>query len=276
MIVLKLSTSLKSTTRTFYIYFTITYVEIPILNSLIFFSRDFLKRCDEYGFWDSNNQSLVPTKRENETQDQMELLTKMVTDRNSKIQKYKAKKQLEDEVKQLKLVMDRDQDDDSTKREFYIKLIKSSVLDAHDEIQSLNTEKQILEHMKQMKKDNPHGEKPPPKHTPKPLKPIIITRDAAQKAVYGLGYPSFPTMTVEEFYEQRVADGIFPDPTNVNPENSLQNRMDRNDPEELDKEALEKEILAEADNPEYIARNRAMDEYKDEHRRGEGNRHNRS
>jgi len=41
-------------------------------------------------------------------------------------------------------------------------------------------------------------------------------------------------------------------------------------------EAVVREYQEERDNPELLARNRAMDEYKDDHRRGEGNRHNRS
>jgi hypothetical protein len=38
----------------------------------------------------------------------------------------------------------------------------------------------------------------------------------------------------------------------------------------------QQEALQEQDDPETLARQRAMDEYKDEHRRGEGNRFNRS
>ena len=30
-----------------------------------------------------------------------------------------------------------------------------------------------------------------------------------QKKVFGAGYPSLPTMTIEEFYEQKVQDGTF-------------------------------------------------------------------
>ena len=30
-----------------------------------------------------------------------------------------------------------------------------------------------------------------------------------QKKVFGAGYPSLPTLTIEEFYEQKVQDGTF-------------------------------------------------------------------
>ena len=42
------------------------------------------------------------------------------------------------------------------------------------------------------------------------LRPFIITKDQLQKKVFGLGYPSIPSFTVDEFYTQRVEQGIFP------------------------------------------------------------------
>lgn len=41
-------------------------------------------------------------------------------------------------------------------------------------------------------------------------------------------------------------------------------------------EADQQERQEDEDDPELLARRRAMDEYKDDHRRGEGNRYNRS
>ena len=40
-----------------------------------------------------------------------------------------------------------------------------------------------------------------------PLRPFIITKDMLQKQVYGLGYPSIPTMTIEEFFDKKVEEG---------------------------------------------------------------------
>lgn len=42
--------------------------------------------------------------------------------------------------------------------------------------------------------------------------PFIITKDMISKKVYGAGYPSRPVLTVEEFYEERVRDGIWQPP----------------------------------------------------------------
>lgn len=43
-----------------------------------------------------------------------------------------------------------------------------------------------------------------------------------------------------------------------------------------EEEKAELELKMEKDDPELLERTRKMDEYKDEHRRGEGNRYNRS
>lgn len=39
-----------------------------------------------------------------------------------------------------------------------------------------------------------------------PLRPIIITKNELQKQVYGVGYPSIPSMTVDEFYAKRYPE----------------------------------------------------------------------
>lgn len=133
--------------------------------------------------------------------------------------------------------MEREHIDDDMKRDFYIKLIKSSIMNAIDEIASVEQEKQILDHMSKLRHDDPDFDQPKPLRRPtQPLKPIIITKDAVQKAVYGLGYPSMPTMTVDEFYTQRVKDGVFPDPSIVRDPNNLQARAMRGEAPELDEQ----------------------------------------
>lgn len=186
--------------------------------------------------------------------------------------------------------------DEEIKRNYFLTMIKLFIHEAIDELNSIDMEKPILEHIANMKKDD----KPQPKRLPPPpLKPIIITKDEVQKAVFGAGYPSLPTMTVrkyflpskhktnisntvffiqvQEFYDKRVAEGIFPDPNKKKTgPTSLQEAalagVSLND----DKETEAKEKLVEEDDEENIARMRAKDEFKDDHRRGWGNRMNRS
>lgn len=126
------------------------------------------------------------------------------------------KKELDAQIKEIRELIDRDSVDDDVKRDFYIKILKSCILEAQDEITSIAQEKEILEHMSKRTEGFESGGssgKPMKRPNTASLKPVIITKDAAQKAVFGLGYPSIPTMTVNEFYDQRVREGIFPDPT---------------------------------------------------------------
>ena len=45
-----------------------------------------------------------------------------------------------------------------------------------------------------------------------PSRPFILTKNDLQKKVFGMGYPSTPTYTVEEFYEAQVRAGQIPPP----------------------------------------------------------------
>ncbi len=41
--------------------------------------------------------------------------------------------------------------------------------------------------------------------TPKPYRPpLLITREKVMATVFGAGYPSLPTMTLDEYYEMQV------------------------------------------------------------------------
>lgn len=167
--------------------------------------------------------------------------------------------------------------DDEMKRDFYVKLLQMSIYDAQDELTSIEQEKQFINFQQNNKECETSTNKIERPHV-KPLKPIIITRDLAQKAVYGLGYPSLPTMTVAEFYDERVREGIFPDPNKASSSSSsLQNKYMQEQCGNIEQaEDIEREEKLEQDDEYEIARLRARDEYKDEHRRGEGNRYNRS
>lgn len=187
----------------------------------------------EYGLTQTNTETALAHVERHPTE--VAALVAMSNQRNTKIEQYRIKKELDDQIKQIKIVMEREHIDDDLKREFYIKLIKSSIMNSIDEISSIDQEKQILDHMSKLRHDDPDFDQPKPTRRPtQPLKPIIITKDAVQKAIYGLGYPSMPTMTVDEFYTQRVKDGVFPDPSVVRDPNSVQARAMRGEPTELD------------------------------------------
>ncbi|KAM3960928.1 immunoglobulin binding protein Tap42 [Aphomia sociella] len=242
-----------------------------IINVAEIYFRDFLQRCKDYGVTDievpqhsDNSQGTV-----SRPQSEQAKIASMVVTREAKIKRYKEQKDLKEKLSTLSKAMSSVNADDETKREYFTTLLLNYVNQALDELSSIEQEKPMLEYMAKHSGE-PRTSKDKPRAPP--LKPVIITRDAIQKAVYGAGYPSLPTMTVEEFYDKRVREGLFPGNSTNIPHTTIQNtELDPDDAENIQKERLE-----EDDDPEELERKRNMDEYKDEHRRGWGNRYNRS
>lgn len=174
-----------------------------IVNVAEVYFKDFLKRCNEYELSDYDFKD-GKSEDKKEAKSEMEKLTSMVNTRANKIQRFREQKELKGKLVELKKNVDNEHVDEEIKRNYFLTMIKLAIYEAVDELNCIEMEKPILEHMATMKKED----KPKPKRVPsQPLKPIIITKDEVQKAVYGAGYPSLPTMTVQEFYDKRVQDG---------------------------------------------------------------------
>ncbi|KAL0851588.1 hypothetical protein ABMA28_007370 [Loxostege sticticalis] len=240
-----------------------------LINVAEIYFKDFLQRCKDYGVTDvevpqtSDSQGTVARPNSEQAK-----IASMVLTREAKIKRYKEMKELKEKLSTLSKAMASPNVDEETKRSYFTTLLLNYVNQALDELSSIEQEKPILEYMEK------HAGEPKPskeRSRPTPLKPVIITRDAVQKAVFGAGYPAIPSLTIEEFYDQRVRDGIFPGGTNI-PHQTIQSTETDGD----EAEKIHKERLVEEDDPEELARQRSMDEYKDDHRRGWGNRHNRS
>ncbi|KAF3421919.1 hypothetical protein E2986_03434 [Frieseomelitta varia] len=257
-----------------------------IVNVAEIYFVDFLKRVKAYGLTDIHIPEIKP-ERENESvpgkvRTNAELITEMVNRRNTKLQRFKEQKQLESRLEILKKSLPDPNIDDEVKRDYFVTLIKLYVNLTIEELNSLAAEKPILEHMKNMgKTETMSAQSVSQKRKPSPpkLRPIIITRNDVEKKVFGAGYPSLPVLTVQEFYEQRVKDGDWPGPLQQQHQTNSRCLQDLANSSEMDNEEQEdikKEEMIEADDPETLRQLRAMDEYKDTHRRGWGNRANRS
>ena len=200
-------------------------------------------------------------------------VAKMNREREEKIRRYKESKELEESIKAMKIKVEEHCDEEIV-RDYYLKLIRKGVHSALDELNSFEMEKEILEHMAKMRESgNGAAALHNASEKRRPLKPIIITRDALQKEVFGMGYKNLPVMSIEEFYEHRAQTGWFPQPGSLQDKALLQGNPQSAE-ESQEAEAAAKEAKEENDDPEELARKRNFDEYKDEHQRGEGNRHN--
>uniref|UniRef100_A0A1I8PG63 Immunoglobulin-binding protein 1 n=1 Tax=Stomoxys calcitrans TaxID=35570 RepID=A0A1I8PG63_STOCA len=264
--------------------------------------RDFIKRCQDYELCEGPKQDESESKDPkgggclNTTQQ----LVASAVSRNNKIAQFKRKKELEEHIKRMRDAVRSQSADDEIKRDFFLKFIQKSIMDANEELEDIKLEKGVVEMRKQRmaefgttRMDDlpfpsnaitghshshfPHAHNHDSATRPKPMQPFIITKDATQKAVFGMGYPSLPVMSVNEFYSQRVRDGVFPDEekmARINQEKAVAAAQDPEEKEEAEKEEMEEKV--ERDDTENLDRMRRMDEYRDVVRRGDGNRHNRS
>ncbi|SPP85769.1 immunoglobulin-binding protein 1 [Drosophila guanche] len=274
--------------------------EIMDLGEIYF--KDHLQRCQEYELCEAPKGTVQQTNKL-EKSEQRELV-EAAFNRNDKIAQYRKMKEIDEYMARMRTAVKNKTADDEIRREFFLKYLDKSIIDSKQELESLGMMKELakmriarLAGGESSPNDDPPapsgkplGSRGPSSHghshghshhhqapKPKPLQPFIITRNATQKAVFGLGYPSLPVMSVDEFYQQRVDEGIFPDAEKSAKMNQAQAIAAARDPnEQEDEEKAVEDQLIEEDDPENLARMRRMDEYKDVVRRGDGNRHNRS
>ncbi|KAH7952409.1 hypothetical protein HPB52_022839 [Rhipicephalus sanguineus] len=188
---------------------TILNLIILLLVRQVYF-RDFLTRCRNYGVTsyelpeakddDSPEEKPAASPKKSETDNLLDACRK----RKEKIARFTEQKAMEERQRQLKDLISNATADDEVVREYYTVLLKYWVNNAIEELRSIEEEKPILQYMAKMKaQGKPTHEASTQQQPKKPLRPIIITRNELQKQVYGAGYPSIPSMTVDEFYAKR-------------------------------------------------------------------------
>uniref|UniRef100_A0A8R1EFP6 Immunoglobulin-binding protein 1 n=1 Tax=Caenorhabditis japonica TaxID=281687 RepID=A0A8R1EFP6_CAEJA len=186
--------------------------------------------------------------------------------RKAKIDRHRKKK----ELKALEDTIKRELDavatvDEGALRDLYMTQLLFWAERAVEEIDSNAQEIEILTVMAaEIKTGQPsRSTEKKPEATP-PLVTFTLTRDVQQKNVFGKGYPSIPAMTVDEWYQKRFLGGSGEHGHahgSSQPPQSSGPAVQGSDDESEDEDA---------------ARAKAMrwDEYKDDHRRGWGNMHN--
>ncbi|CAN7981294.1 unnamed protein product [Ixodes pacificus] len=258
--------------------------EILRLSEVYF--RDFLHRCRQYGLTshetaeakeDDGTGDDASTKTRNSGKESTENLLAACRRRQEKIQRFEQQKAMEERQTQLRELLQSPNVDDELVREYYLVLLRYWVNNAIEELRSIEEEKPILQYMAQVKAEGAQSRRAPVPQRSQPLRPIIITKNELQKQVYGVGYPSIPSMTVDEFYAKRYPEHARQEGAgNAVKPWSLQDWAA--DPEkasrELEEEDAQKEKLLEEDDKDALTYLRSMDDWKDENKRGSGNRKN--
>lgn len=218
--------------------------------------KDFLTRCKNYQVSDID---LAETEEEDK-----QSLNTLTSVREKKIQQYKKLKELKNREDELKIAVNRKDVDDNHIREYYHVLLKKWILTSLEELENIKKEKPLL----QMMAERQELPKPVKIKPTQPLKPIVITKNEIQKKVFGLGYPSLPVMSIDDFYRQRFQKAHQP----TSHSDSLQDRAFSGKVNSREEE--EKEELLEKDDPVALQKARCWDDWKDENPRGGGNRWN--
>ncbi|EYC25422.1 hypothetical protein Y032_0012g1883 [Ancylostoma ceylanicum] len=230
---------------------------------------DFLRRLRNYGF--EFDGSLL--ENEDSLPDTPQPSVKRFTGeevREQKIARFRRQKELKQTMEELRRQQQLNNSDESTLRELHLTVIKYWIEKVLEELNSIEDELPLVEMMskrqQEMRNSPEVANRPRPEAALNrvPLKPFIITRSEQQKAVFGLGYPSIPTMTVDEWYNQRFGGNAAPSQASQKPGCSEGHAGD----------SCEGEHEREEDEDEKRARLMRWDEYKDDHRRGWGNTHN--
>ena len=122
--------------------------------------------------------------------------------------RYKQKKEVEHRLSALKSAVESGQADDEHVREYYLLHLRRWIGISLEEIESIDQEIKILREKDSTNEastsQSSHQDRPP-------MKPFVLTQNVAQAKVFGAGYPSLASMTVNDWYEQHRKFGALPD-----------------------------------------------------------------
>ncbi|CAH7429663.1 immunoglobulin-binding protein 1b [Phodopus roborovskii] len=195
-------------------------------------------------------------------------LVAMASQRQAKIQRYKQNKVAEQRLSALRSAVESGEADDERVREFYLLQLRRWINVSLDEIQSIDQELEILRqrdsHSEESASALTHQERPP-------MKPFVLTRNVAQAQVFGAGYPSLATMTVNDWYEQHQKCEGLPSGQEDERQTPLPPETHRAPEQEEEHQLEQKE---EEEDEDALHRLQQWDDWKDTHPWGYGNRQN--
>lgn len=247
---------------------------------------DFIRLCTLYGITDAEvpkpynpaDEDSTPSTQQSDRSRSADI-EQQGRQRQEKIARFRRRKQLEESLQELRLQATKDHADDEISRKYYLTVIDKFLSDAFDSLDSIEAELAILEHMSKMKdrglEDKPSTPAKKPTQEKPIMRPFIITKNEVQKAVFGLGYPGIPTVTVDEFYNQRIQDGTFPSSHCTDSRHHQHDMANcHGDHDHGSAEKTGREDDQDEDDEDSVHKARAWDDWKDDHRRGWGNTQN--
>eukprot|EP00128_Syssomonas_multiformis_P014061 Colp12_sorted_trinity150504_noHs@7007 len=212
------------------------------------FAVHFLDRCKELRFLGREDIEMLESSAGSDP----------TAKRLAKLNKFKREKEITTKLKELTLRLEEQrkahkgvEGDEEIDREYAVELVRSWVIKMHGDMDASKQEYEMLEHMQKIKS----GEIPAPRPEPKGpvMKPITITREQIERTVFGAGYPSLPTMTLDQYLDLEQQRGNIISGGGTDPP----------------KKEVDQDNEAEVDEATYKAR--AWDEYVFHNPKGSGN-----
>nr|CAD2189881.1 unnamed protein product [Meloidogyne enterolobii] len=169
--------------------------------------REFLQNLLTYGLinfklpWinGDENTSKIDLKKES--------FEDLSAKRQQKISRLRQMEQLENTLEKLRIEERRD-DDEAAKREVIFVLLRLWSIRAVKELDTINDELRLLEQASSCITEESTSSMAQIEKTAK-FTPFILTRTEQQKKVFGLGYPSIPTVSVDEWFDEMKKTGGF-------------------------------------------------------------------
>ncbi|XP_060148357.1 immunoglobulin-binding protein 1 [Globicephala melas] len=224
---------------------------------------NYLTQCRYYHVAEFELPKTEANSAENNTADSSMAypsLVAMASQRQAKIERYKQKKEVEHRLSALKSAVESGQADDECVREYYLLHLRRWIGISLEEIESIDQEIKILRGKDSSKEaSTSHSSR----QDRPPMKPFVLTRNMAQAKVFGAGYPSLASMTVNDWYEQHRKFGALPDQGIAKKTSEFKTAAQQQDQEQ-----------EEEDDEQAVHRAREWDDWKDTHPRGYGNRQN--
>ncbi|CAH1244739.1 IGBP1 [Branchiostoma lanceolatum] len=250
---------------------------LPLVQKAKDYLTEFLKVCKAYGVTSEEYQSGDSSKAGPTD------MAAMSRQREATIARFRQQKENEQKLEAMRVSMETRGEDDEVQREYYTLQLQKWVHSAFRELSSIDQELEILHMMANRQKgkqdSQPQEQKKAEPHR-KPLKPFILTRDKLQAQVFGAGYPSIPTMSMDEYFEKEVREGKIPAealnrvPEPTEPGSYNVRRVVPDEAAEVERKQEEEDEKEERDDEERLRKQRDFDDFKDDHRRGWGNRQN--
>ncbi|CAM9217350.1 unnamed protein product, partial [Lampetra fluviatilis] len=246
------------------------------------YHRDYLRRARDYGvrgatLGGDDDEEEEEVREEGQRGDVVAAvingppnLAAMAERRRAKIERYRLRKDAEERLAALRARGlggeggEGGEGEERLREELLLQLQQwaARCLDDLDSIASELPLLQYAQHRQQMGAPS----RPPRPHGP-PTQPLVLTRNALQSRVLGLGYPARPVMSVQQWYDEHQRKGMLPDQGLSATTIALRMRS---------KEVMRRKTRRRrgGDDEEALRRARGWDEWKDTHRRGWGNRKN--